>query len=144
MDESKSMATPMESCLKLSEDGGKLLEDATAFRKIVGNLFYLTVTRPNISYSVGVISQFMDEPCESPLAAAKRIFRYIKDANWACDISDRRSMTGYCFTTSSAAISWCSNKQPTIALSSCEAEYVAATMATQECLWLKRLFQELM
>jgi len=54
-----------------------------------------------------------------------------------------RSTTGFCFTAGSAAISWCSKKQCTVALSSCEAEYVAATMATQECLWLKRLIQEM-
>lgn len=134
------------------------------FRQLVGSLFYLTITRPDIAYSVGVISQFMDKPCEGHLTAAKRILQYVKgivsfglmykqntlfslcgfvDADWAGDINDRCSTTGYCFNTGSAAVSWCSKKQATIALSSCEAEYVTATMATQECLWLKRLIQEL-
>lgn len=65
------------------------------------------------------------------------------DVDWAGDSNDKRSTTGYCFNMGSAAISWCSKKQTTVALSSCEAEYVAATMATQECIWLKRLIQEM-
>ena len=54
------------------------------------------------------------------------------DVDWAGDVNDRRSTTGFCFTPGSAAISWCNKKQNTVALSSCEAEYVATTMATQE------------
>lgn len=165
MGESKIMATPMDPCLKLIKDGGRFLKDATLFRQLVGSLFYLTITRPDISFSVGVVSQFMDKPCESHLIAAKRILRYIKgtlnfglfyqqhtpllltgfvDADWAGDLNDRRSTIGYCFNMGSAAISWCSKKQTTVALSSCEAEYVGATMATQECIWLKRLIQEML
>ncbi|GMI99343.1 cysteine-rich RLK (RECEPTOR-like protein kinase) 8 [Hibiscus trionum] len=164
MEDSKAKSTPMEFSLKLAKNEGKILEDATIFRQLVGSLFYLTITRPDIAFSVGVISQFMEQPCEGHLIAAKRILRYIKgtlsyglmyeqaktfslsgfvDADWAGDVNDRRSTTGFCFTTGSAAISWCSKKQTTVALSSCEAEYVAATMATQECLWLRRLIQEI-
>ena len=104
----------------------------------------------------------MDKPCEGHLIAAKRILCYVKgtlnfglmykqqipfilsgfvDADWAGDVNDRRSTTDYCFNTGSAAVSWCSKKQTTVALSSCEAEYVAPTMATRECIWLKRLIQ---
>ena len=164
MGESKMMTTPMEPYLKLAKEEGQLLEDATLFRQLVGSLFYLAITRFDIAYSVGVISQFMDKPCVGHLIAAKRILRYVKgtlnfglmykqnipfylsgfvDADWAGDVNDKRSTTGYCFSTGSAAVSWCSKKQATVALSSCEAEYVAATMATQECLWLKRLIQEM-
>ncbi|XP_048234333.1 secreted RxLR effector protein 161-like [Ricinus communis] len=106
----------------------------------------------------------MDQPCEIHLTAAKRILCYIKgtlsyglmyeqsksfslsgfvDADWAGDVNDRRSTSGFCFTIGSVAISWCSKKQSTVALSSCEAEYIAATMATQGCLWLRRLIQEM-
>ncbi|KAM7479031.1 hypothetical protein LguiA_027244 [Lonicera macranthoides] len=161
--DSKAMSTPMEPCLKLQKIEGKLLEDGRKFRQLVGSLFYLTITRPDIAYSVGVMSQFMDKPCVGHLVAAKRILRYVKgtlafglmywqnihfslcgfvDADWAGDVNDRRSTTGYCFNTGSAVVSWCSKKQRTIALSSTEAEYMAATMATQECIWLKRLIQE--
>lgn len=140
------------------------MADATKFRRLVGSLIYLTITRPDIVYSVGVISQFMDQPCIGHLVAAKRVLRYVKgtinfglmykeklpselygfvDADWAGDINDRRSTTGYCFSIGSAVISWCSKKQTSLALSTCEAEYIAATMAAQECIWLKKLLQDI-
>ena len=65
------------------------------------------------------------------------------DADWAGDVDDRRSTTDFCFTVGPTAISWCSKKKNDIALSSCEAEYVATTMAAQECLWLRRFIQEI-
>ncbi|XP_039026046.1 secreted RxLR effector protein 161-like [Hibiscus syriacus] len=147
------MTTPMEPCLKLTKDEGKLLEDATLFRQLVGSLFYLTITRPDILYSVGVISQFMEKLRESHLIAAKRILRYVKstlnfrllykqhasfsltdfvDTDWAGNVNDRRSTTGYCFNIGSTTVSWYIKKQIIVAISSCEVEYVAATMATQE------------
>ncbi|KAH9650394.1 hypothetical protein KPL70_026373 [Citrus sinensis] len=164
MRESKAMSTPMETCLKLIKNKGKPMEDAILFRQLVGSLFYLTITRLDIAYSVGVISQFMDKPCEGHFIVAKQILRYVKGtlsfgliykqqvpfvlsgfvyADWVGDVNDSRSTTGYCFNSGSAAVSWCSKKQVTVSLSSCEAEYVAATMAAQECLRLKRLIQEL-
>ena len=97
----------------------------------------------------------MDQPHETHLVATKRIVCYVKctlnyglmyeksksfllsgfvDADWASDVNNRHSTTGFCFTTGSAAISGCSKKQSTVALSSCEAEYVVVTIATQECL----------
>ncbi|KAL0451442.1 UNVERIFIED_CONTAM: Retrovirus-related Pol polyprotein from transposon RE1 [Sesamum latifolium] len=165
MEDSKAKTTPMEPNIKLARNEGKSLKDATPFRQIVGSLFYLTITRPDIAFSVGVIYQFMDQPCEIHLIAAKRILRYIKntlsyglmhekskffslsgfvDADWAGDVNDRRSTMGFCFTIGFAVILWCSKKQTTVALSSCEAEYVVSTMATQECLWLRRLIREMM
>ncbi|XP_042009067.1 secreted RxLR effector protein 161-like [Salvia splendens] len=154
------MTTPMESYLKLAKDEGKLLADATLFRQLVGSLFYLpitrphlSITRPDISFSVGVISQFMGKPREPQLIAAKRILRYIKntlhfilhykqgtsfllsgfvDADWAGDMNDRRSTIGYCFDRGSAAISWCSKKQSTVALSNCEADGCSRVYLAQE------------
>ncbi|KAK2979108.1 hypothetical protein RJ640_022103 [Escallonia rubra] len=63
--------------------------------------------------------------------------------DWAGDTNDRHLTSGYCFNTGSAAVSWCSKKQDIVVLSSTEAEYVAATMATQECVWLKRLIGDM-
>ncbi|XP_026410095.1 uncharacterized protein LOC113305228 [Papaver somniferum] len=164
MDDAKPMATPMEAGLKLLKDEGKLLKDPTLYRQLVGSLIYLTITRPDILYAVGVVSQFMEKPCVSHWIAAKRVLRYVKgtleyglmytgskecslhgfvDADWAGDMNDRRSTTGYCFYMGSAAVSWCSKKQRNVALSSTEAEYVASTMATQECIWLKRLIGDI-
>ncbi|KAJ9554092.1 hypothetical protein OSB04_018137 [Centaurea solstitialis] len=157
MADSTPTATSMEPQLKLHKAEGEPLKDPTRFRQLVGSLFYLTITRPDLAYSVGVVSQFMDKPCE-------KILRYVKgtlqlgllykpnvslslhgftDADWAGDVITRRSTTGYCFSLGSAVVSWCSKKQQTVTLSSTEAEYVAATMATQECIWLKRLLKDI-
>ncbi|KAL5697881.1 hypothetical protein ACHQM5_028985 [Ranunculus cassubicifolius] len=157
------ISTPMEPQLRLQKIELEPLDDVTKYRQLVGSLFYLTITRPDLAYSVGVVSQFMDSPCVGHLIAAKRILRYVKgtlqfgllyksdvlsslqgfaDADWAGDIITRRSTTGYCFNIGSAAVSWCSKKQQTTNLSSTEAEYVAATMATQECIWIKRILQD--
>ncbi|KAL0311583.1 UNVERIFIED_CONTAM: Retrovirus-related Pol polyprotein from transposon TNT 1-94 [Sesamum angustifolium] len=150
--------------LEIEKCGGYFMSQKGYATSLLTSLFYLTITRPDIAFSVGVISQFMDQPCEIHLIAAKRILRYIKntlsyglmyeqsksfslsgfvDVDWAGHVNDRRSTTGFCFKIGSAAISWCSKKQTTVALSSCEIEYVVATMATQECLWLRRLIREM-
>ncbi|KAL0404474.1 UNVERIFIED_CONTAM: Retrovirus-related Pol polyprotein from transposon RE1 [Sesamum radiatum] len=76
--ESKEKSTPMEPHLKLMKDSGKLLKDAKQFRQLVDSLIYLTITRPEISYSIGVVSQFMQYPRTTHLDAARRILRYIK------------------------------------------------------------------
>ncbi|KAG8373732.1 hypothetical protein BUALT_Bualt11G0055500 [Buddleja alternifolia] len=102
----------------------------------------------------------MVNPWVSHLEARKRILRYVLstlkyglfykknenfvlsgfvDSDWADDVNDRRSTTAYCFTMGSAAISWCSKKQPNVALSITEVKYYDATMAVQECIWLKML-----
>ncbi|KAK2965995.1 hypothetical protein RJ640_012350 [Escallonia rubra] len=143
MGDSKEKATPMEPNLKLKKDKGKPLKDARKFRQLVG--IYATSKTPSFG-------------------SGKRILRYVKgtldygllykrcdnfvlsgftDADWAGDTNDRHSTSGYCFNTGSAAVSWCSKKQNIVVLSSTEAEYVAATMATQECVWLKRLIGDM-
>lgn len=154
----------MEQMLKLRTNSGKELKDEKTYRTLVGSLIYLTITRPDISFPVGVVSQFMQKPRKPHLDAVKRILRYLKntmnyglmykqsaevllsgftDADWAGDPSSRRSTSGYCFDLGSAVISWCSKKQATIALSSTEAEYNAATLAAQECVWLTRLIKDI-
>lgn len=165
MDKSIETETPMEPKLKLTKNEGTLLKDAKKYRQLVGSLIYLTITRPELSYCVGKVSQFMQCPRTSHLEAAKMILRYIKgyldygllykktnafclsgftDADWAGNADDRHSTTGYCFSTGSAMVSWCSKKQSVVTLSSTEAEYVAATMTAQECMWLKRLVGDMM
>ncbi|XP_017239877.1 secreted RxLR effector protein 161-like [Daucus carota subsp. sativus] len=158
MEESKEKAISIEQGLKLTSSGGVPLNDATPFRQLVGSLIYLTITRPELCYSVSVVSQFMQHPTYQHWDAAKRILRYIKgtldyglmyrncekiqlvgytDADWAGSVEDRHLTTGYCFSMGSSMVSWCSKKQPVVALSSTEAEYVAASMAAQECVRLK-------
>jgi len=160
----KPISTPMDPNVKFQKDEGRNLEDVTMYQKMVGSLIYLTLTRPDISYSVGVVSRYMSNPKKPHLDAVRRILRYIKgtinfgilykkikdyqivgycDADYAGDYDTRRSTTGYSFTLGSGVISWCSKRQPTVALSSTEAEYRSATMAAQESTWLKQLIKDL-
>ena len=150
--------------MKLNAEKGELLEDVTVYRRIVGSLIYMTITRPDLSYAVGLVSQFMQAPRKPHLDAARRILRYVKstlqyglfyeagcpiqvhgytDADWARSISDRRSTSGFMFSLGSAAISWSSKKQPTVALSSTEAEYRGAAMAACEVAWLWKLLADM-
>ena len=141
MADCKSISTPLDRTVKLRPDSGKVC-DPTRFRQIVGSLIYLTITRPDLNYPVGVISQFMARPTEEHLQCAQRVLRYVSgtidrgllyragttaelvgynDADWAGNAADRRSMSGYVFSLGSAAVAWSSKKQPTVALSSTEA-----------------------
>lgn len=160
-------ATLAETGSVLEKEGAEEEVDATQYRQIVGSLRYLCNTRPNISYSVGVISRFMERPRMPHLLAAKRIMRYVKgtlefglvfpnmkgeqevelmgysNADWCGDKNDRKSTAGYFFRFGEAPISWCSKKESIVALSSCEAEYVAASMSACQALWIDSLLQEM-
>uniref|UniRef100_A0A2N9IAW0 Reverse transcriptase Ty1/copia-type domain-containing protein n=1 Tax=Fagus sylvatica TaxID=28930 RepID=A0A2N9IAW0_FAGSY len=130
----------------------------------IGSLVYLTVTRPDISYAVHIVSQFMAAPRSLHYAAVLRILQYLKgtlfhglhfssqssltlqaysDVDWAGDPTDRRSTTGYCFLLGDSLISWRSKKQSVVARSSTEAEYRALADTTAELLWLRWLLQDL-
>ncbi|KAE8699425.1 hypothetical protein F3Y22_tig00110578pilonHSYRG00054 [Hibiscus syriacus] len=162
--ECKSTSTPMEPNIKMCAHEGKDLEDATMYRQLVGSLIYLTLTRPDISYAVGVMSRYMQNPKKPHLEAVRRILRYVKntidygllykkgedcklvgycDADYAGDHDTRRSTIGYVFKLGSGTISWCSKRQPTVSLSTTEAEYRATAMAAQESTWLIQLMNNL-
>ncbi|KAI3513013.1 hypothetical protein L1887_20337 [Cichorium endivia] len=154
----------MDSNVKLCANLGKELEDTTMYRKIVGSLIYLTLTRSDIAFVVGVLSRYMQNPRKPHLDATRRVLRYVKttlnygvmfkrekecrlsgycDADYAGDVNTRRSTTGYIFMLGSSVVSWCSKRQPTVSLSTTEAEYRAAAMAAQESVWLVQLLQDL-
>ncbi|KAJ4715305.1 Retrovirus-related Pol polyprotein from transposon TNT 1-94 [Melia azedarach] len=131
----------------------------------VGSLMYAMVcTRPDLAQSVSVVSRFMGEPGREHWQAVKRIFRYLKgtfdvgliyggdtqclvtgfsDSNYAGDVDSRRSMTGYVFTLGSSVVSWKATLQPTVTLSTTEAEYMALTEVAKEGIWLKGLVSDL-
>jgi len=112
--------------VKLSVDERDLVEDTTMYRHIVGSLIYMTITRPNLSYAVGVVSQFMQTPQKPHLDAMRCILKYIKhtlqcgifyeaksqlqvhgytDANWAGSVSNKRSTSGFMFFFGSGVVS---------------------------------------
>ncbi|CAL0317151.1 unnamed protein product [Lupinus luteus] len=162
---SKPTSTPMEYNNKLQANFGILLEDPTSYRRLIGKILYLTHTRPDISFSVGCLSQFLSCPTNLHQQAAHRILKYLKnspaqglyfptknttiikgysDSDWggAC-LDTRKSTTGWCFFLGSALISWKSKKQNIVSRSSAEAEYRALAMASCEAQWLLYLFRDL-
>ncbi|KAG2802744.1 hypothetical protein PC113_g24459 [Phytophthora cactorum] len=136
------------------------------FREAVGALMHLmTATRPDIAYAVGYVSRFMENPQEEHWVAVKRIFRYLQgtkthgicfkpgnkidfrgysDADWAGDLADRKSTSGYTFMLMGAPVSWGSKKQSSVSLSTSEAEYIALSLAIQEGKWIHRLLCEIL
>ncbi|KAL5549762.1 hypothetical protein UlMin_004993 [Ulmus minor] len=151
---------PMEKNLKFDSTVGDLLDNPTHYRRLVGKLLYLTITRPEISFSVNTLSQFMQEPRKPHLEAVHRILHYLKgspgqgllfpsnndlgligycDADWGGCITTRRYMTGYCVFLGKALISWKSKKQTTVSKSSAEAEYKSMASITCELTWLRQL-----
>ncbi|XP_072071634.1 uncharacterized protein [Arachis hypogaea] len=159
----KPASTPMEYTTSLSKASGSPLPDATIYRRLVGRLLYLTNTRPDLSYSVGCLSQFMDSPTDAHLKAAYRIIRYLKqspatglffsvnnsftlsgytDSDWGACKDTRKSISGYCFFLDQTLISWKSKKQATVSRSSSEAEYRALANGTCELVWLLKLLKE--
>ncbi|MCO5549382.1 hypothetical protein L7F22_002853 [Adiantum nelumboides] len=126
---------PQDQYVKLRADEGQVLEYVTMYLQIVGSLIYLTISRPDLSYSVGLENQFMQLSRKPHLDVVR--------SDWAGSVCDRRSTNGFMFSLGSAAITWSSKKQPTIALSSTEAEYRGAAMAACEVAWLELLLGDL-
>ena len=156
--EAKQVSTPADPNVKLLKDDGYSKKvDPIQYQSMVGSLLHAArATRPDIAQAVGMVSKFNAEPTEAHLTAVKRILRYLKgtvdlslryqagggeligysDSDWANDLDNRHSTTGNVFLLSGGAISWISQKQATVALSTAEAEYVALGSATQEAIWL--------
>ena len=165
-------ATPMETGVTLTRAAADYVakpEDVTRYQSAIGALMYAACsTRPDISYAVSTLSQFSANPDGTHFGALKRVLRYLqgtrgcsltyratepvnqqpklfgyKDSDFANDKSDRRSVSGYVFILCSGAISWASRRQKTTALSTTEAEYVAASEAVREATWWRSFLGEL-
>lgn len=162
----KPTNTPLSTSEKLSSTQGAVLgqNDATQYRSIVGALQYLTLTRPNISFSVNKVCQYLQQPTVDHWSAVKRILRYIQgtvslglkinrsastlisafsDADWAGCVDDRRSTGGFAVFLGSNLVSWSARKQATVSRSSTEAEYKALANATAEVMWIRKLLDEI-
>ena len=159
----KPRATPSEQKLDF---GSKTPFDPTRYHKVIGSLIYaMTCTRPDTFAEL--FPQFLSNPLQEHWTAAMHVLRYVKgtldyelcyrkcdegltlmgysDADWASSTDDRRSTSGCCFSLNRAGplISWKSRKQPTVALSTCEAEYIALAAAVQEGLYLTQLMSDI-
>lgn len=152
-----------EMCPKNESEKQAMID--VPYRQAIGSLMFLAqITRPDISFPVNLLSRYCEAPGLAHWGAVKRILRYIRgtvnyklvydgkeddtllgfsDSDWAADLDERRSTTGYLFTLCGAAISWASKRQPTVALSSTEAEYMATVATIQEAVWLKTLHNEI-
>jgi hypothetical protein len=158
------VSTPMDQHLPLSKEKSNKLAPSVPYRQLVGQLLYLAYTaRPDIAAAVGVLCKFSNDPRTDHWTAAKKVLRYLKgtselklflqpnslqligfaDANWATDTDSRKSTTGYIFKIGNSPISWNTKLQPTVALSSCEAEYMALATAAQEGIFLSNVLKSL-
>ncbi|TQD71452.1 hypothetical protein C1H46_043006 [Malus baccata] len=163
MMECKPAQTPLTSKLQWHEKG-EPISDPSVYQRMVGKFIYLTITRPDISYSVSLASQFMHSPTLVHWEIVKRILRSLKgsigrgiimknngsnhilaytNADWAGNALDRKSTTGFCTFVGGNLVTWKSKKQIVIARSSAEAEYRAMTSTACELIWLKCLLFEL-
>jgi histone deacetylase 1/2 len=162
----KPVKTPLSTSEKLSVTSGTQLgvDDSTRYRSIVGALQYLTLTRPDLSFAVNKVCQFLHSPTTVHWEAVKRILRYVQgsvglgikirksdsmlvsafsDADWAGCPDDRRSTGGFAIYIGCNLVSWCARKQATVSRSSTEAEYKSLANATAEVMWIQKLLDEL-
>ncbi|XP_019157958.1 PREDICTED: uncharacterized protein LOC109154654 [Ipomoea nil] len=163
MTDCKSLTTPA-SVTQAVTPSDQPFENPTQYRRIVGALQYLTITRPDLAYAVNRLCQFMHSPTDDHWVMVKRVLRYIKgtlnyglrlspsastnihaycDSDWAGCPVDRKSTSGYAVFLGSNLISWLSRKQRTVARSSTEAEYKAVADVAAEVTWMVSLLREL-
>jgi hypothetical protein len=166
MAEARPRLMPLSTSVTLAKGEGDplSLELGVQYRQLVGSLLYLACcTRPDISFAVGALARHMSAPTSVHWQAAKGVVRYLAgtagmgivfgggpagiqgycDADYAADVDTRRSTTGYFFALHGGAISWSSRRHSTVAVSTCEAEYMAAAEAVKEALWLRPLLTDL-
>jgi hypothetical protein len=156
----KPMPTPLEQNHNLSLAQGEFLDNPERYRRLVGRLIYLCFTRPELSYSVHILSQFMQQPRTEHWTAALRVVRYLKgnpgqgvfldstsdlflhgwcDADWAACPLTRRSLTGWIIFLGNSPISWKTKKQQVVSRSSAESEYRSMANTTCELKWVKSI-----
>ena len=155
----KPVDTPMDPNVKLVPRQRNSLGDLGRYRQLVGKLNYLIITRPDISFPMNVINQFLQSPYDSHWDVVIRILQYIKSTpgqrvlyenkghtqvvgytytDWTDSPTDRRSTSGYCVFIDGNLISWKSKKH-VVARSNAEAKYRAMSLATCKLIWLKHL-----
>lgn len=158
------MKIPIDIHLRLHKELEEPLVDPRPYQRLMGKLIYLTVTHPDIVYSVHILTQFMQHPCASHMQAAIHLLKYLVgtqtqgillasnsaaelrafcDSDWASCPMTWRSTTGFCVLLGSSPISWKTKKQAVVSRSSAEAEYRAMALTSCEVTWLQSLFKDL-
>ncbi|XP_019087396.1 PREDICTED: uncharacterized protein LOC109127273 [Camelina sativa] len=161
---SKPADFPLEQNHKLALSKSPLLSQPAQYQRLIGRLIYLAATRPDLVFSVHILSQFMQNPREDHWQAALRVVKYLKgtvgrgillkartnfqvtgwcDSDYSSCPLTRRSVTGYIVQLGASPVSWKTKKQDTVSLSSAEAEYRAMVHLTKELLWVKRVLTDL-
>ena len=163
MDKARSKRTPAATYLKMTKDTNGEKVDTNLYWSIIGSLLYLTASRPNIAFTVGVCAWYQADPRTSHLHSEKRILKYISgtfnygiwytydttgtlvgycDADWAGCTDDRKSTSRGCFFLGNNVAAWFSKKQNSVFLSTAEAEYIAAGSSCSQLLWMKQMLDE--
>ena len=159
MENSGHKNTPMSTTTFLDKDESGKNVDQKLYRGMIGSLLYITSSRPDIMFSVCLCARYQSNPKESHIKAVKRIFRYLNntinyglfypksctfdllsysDADFAGCKSDRKSTSGTCHFLGHSLVSWFSKKQNSVSLSTTEAEYIAASVACAQIIWMKQ------
>ena len=153
-------ATPAVEGLSVIANKNKMANDEIDYRDLIGSLIYhMVATRPDIAWVITKLSQFFNNPTSEHISAAKRVLRYLKgtrdqkltymkqtrlnlvgysDSDWPTSLDDRKSTSGFVFKLSGPR-NWKAKKQPTVALSSCEAAYIALTETVKEDIYRKNI-----
>ncbi|XP_048494768.1 uncharacterized mitochondrial protein AtMg00810-like [Beta vulgaris subsp. vulgaris] len=164
MENCHAVTFPFPEGIKLSTDQGELLEDPEPYRRLIGKFLYLNLSRPDLSFSVQQLSQYLSSPRKPHFQAALHVVKYLKgtlnlglfypsetehhlygysDADWGSCMHSGRSLTGYCVFLGSSLISWKTKKQKVVSKSSCEAELRSMSQTTSELAWVAGLFEDL-
>ncbi|XP_019102930.1 uncharacterized mitochondrial protein AtMg00810-like [Beta vulgaris subsp. vulgaris] len=164
LDHSRPVSTPLPKGLGLSTELGDVLEEPEQYRKLVGRLLYLNITRLDLSYATQHLSQFLSCPRKPHLQAAMYVVRYLKstlhlglfysatsddvvksysDADWRTCLFTSRSLSAYCIFVGNHLVSWKTKKQKTVSKSFAEAEYGSMSSTASKVVWLEGLLQDL-
>lgn len=160
----KPSSTPLCTSTSLHLHDGTATVDSSLFRSIIGALQYVTLTRPDVSFAINKLSQFMHKPTQTHMQQLKRVLRYLKgtinlglqlnkppnlsliafsDSDWAGNVDDRTSTSSYIIFLGGNPISWSSKRQRSVARSSTEAEYKSVAHTAAELTWLTHLLSEI-
>ncbi|XP_068647981.1 uncharacterized mitochondrial protein AtMg00810-like [Aristolochia californica] len=159
----KPTLVPMDPKLHLTATDGDLLPDITHYRRLVGKLLYLTLSRPDITFAIHKLTQFVAQPRLPHLQAVHHLLPYLKtspgqgllfsstsslqvraysDADWESCLDSRQSTIGFCIFIGDFLVSWKAKKQTTVSRSSAKAEYRALSSTASELIWLQQLLQD--